>query len=212
MRLTRITHREVVMSTRWLVGACVAALAVTVSAQEAKQPAMDPQMKAMMETMEKYSTPGPEHERLHKGNGTWDVTSKMWMDPAGEPMMSTGVSTQRSILGGRFVQYDFEGSMMGMPFTGFGISGYDRYNRTYKSLWLDTMGTGFYLTEGTCDAAGKVCTETGVWDDCMAGTKMNVRLVTTHLNDDTFTMEMFGGPVGTAQEAKMMELTYTRRK
>ncbi len=26
---------------------------------------------------------------------------------------------------------------------------------------MDTMGTGFYLTEGTCDAAGKVCTETG---------------------------------------------------
>jgi hypothetical protein len=199
------------MSVRWLVGVCVVAFAVTVAAEQTQKPAVDPQMQAMMEAMEKYGTPGPEHQRLLKGNGTWDVASKMWMDPAGAPMESKGVSTQRSILGDRFVQYDFEGDMMGMPFSGFGVSGYDRYNGKYRSLWLDTMGTGFYLTEGTCDAAGKVCTETGVWDDCMTGTKMNVRLVYTHLNDDKFTMEMFGGPQG-APEAKMMELTYTRRK
>ena len=106
------------MRTRWLALACIVAFAVTVAAQEGEQPAMDPQTQAMMAAMEKYATPGPEHERLVKGNGTWDVTSKMWMDPSGEPMESEGVSTQRSILGGRYVQYDYEGDMMGMPFSG----------------------------------------------------------------------------------------------
>ncbi len=197
------------MLTLALVG--FLALPITCAAQEEGKAAMDPQMQAMMAAMEKYSTPGPEHQLLLQGVGTWDVASKMWMDPAGEPLTSKGVSVQRAILGGRYIQYDFEGDMMGMPFSGYGISGYDRYNQKYLSLWLDTMGTGFYLTEGTCDEAGKVCTETGVWDDCTTGQKMNVKNVFTHLDADKFTMEMYT-VLPDGKETKMMELVYTRRK
>jgi hypothetical protein len=192
-----------------LVGAVL--FAVAVATLEAEEPAVDPQMQAMMQAMEKFGTPGPEHQRLLKGVGIWSVTVKGWMVPGGEPTVSKGVSVQRAILGGRYVQYDFQGDMMGMPFAGFGVSGYDRFNQKYVSLWLDTMGTGFYLTEGTCDAAGKVCTETGVWDDCMTGKKMPVKLVYTHSSDDAFTMDMYTVQDG-GKEAKMMELTYTRQK
>jgi hypothetical protein len=75
---------------------------------------------------------------------------------------------------------------------------------------MDSWGTGFYLTEGTCDAQGRVCTETGIWDDC-TGHKMNVRNVVTHLGPDKFTMAMFmTQPDG--KEMQTMELTYTRRR
>jgi len=201
------------MRTSLVVAALVvtSALVLPVAAQQEGAPPADPQMQAMMQAMEKYGTPGPEHQLLLEGVGTWDVASKMWMDPAAPPMESKGVSTQRAILGGRYVQYDFEGDMMGMPFSGFGVSGYDRFNQKYVSLWLDTMGTGFYLTEGTCDAAGKVCTETGVWDDCMTGKKAKVKNVFNHIDKDHFTMEMFMvQPDGS--ELKTMELAYTRRK
>ena len=201
------------MRTRALLGAMVAlmTLSALAVAQEKAAPPADPQMQAMMQLMEKFGTPGPEHQRLLKGVGTWDVVSKMWMDPAREPTVSKGTQVQRAILGGRYIQYDLEGDMAGMPFSGFGITGYDRYNKKVVSLWLDSMGTGFYLTEGSCDEAGQVCTETGSWDDYMTGKKMNVRDVVRHLDDDHFTMEMYtGGPDG--KDVKMMEATYTRRK
>ena len=203
------------MKTRLVLVPALLSLAVTVAAQDKtpakQQPAADPQMQAMIEAMERFGTPGPEHRRLIEGVGTWDVEAKSWMDPAAPPITSKGTSVQRAILGGRYVQYDFEGEMMGSPFGGFGLSGYDRYNKKYVSLWLDTWGTGFYLTEGTCDAEGKVCTETGTWDDYTTGTKMKVKEVYTHISRDRFTMEMFVvQPDG--KEMRTMELTYTRRK
>jgi hypothetical protein len=201
------------MKARLLASVLVGALAFTlpVAAQQEGKPAVDPQMKAMMEAMERFGTPGPEHQVLLQGVGTWDVESKMWMDPAAPPFVSKGVSTLRAILGGRYVQYDYEGDAMGMPFTGFGVSGYDRYNKKYVSLWLDSMSTGFALTEGACDAAGKVCTETGVWDDYTTGKKVKVKNVSTHLDNDHFTLQMFMvQPDGS--EVKTMELAYTRRK
>jgi hypothetical protein len=180
-------------------------------AAPAKEPAPDPQMQAMMAAMEKFGAPGPEHKILADAVGDWDLVVKTWMDPAAPPETVKGTSTQRAILGGRYIQFDTKGEMMGMPYDGFGITGYDRYNKKYVTLWLDNWGTGFYLTEGTADAAGKVRTETGVWDDYFSGKTMKVKMVYTTLGKDKFTMEMFTlQPDG--KETRTMEGTYTRRK
>jgi hypothetical protein len=185
--------------------------AVWAQEKEKAAPAMDPQMQAMMANMEKFGAPGPEHKLLAEMAGTWNVESKMWMDPAAPPHVSKGLSVQKTILGGRFIQYDYEGDAMGMSFSGHGLTGYDRYNKKYVSLWLDTMSTCFYLTEGSCDAEGKVCTETGEWDDYNLGKKVNVKNVSKHVNKDKFIMEMYMvQPDG--KEIKTMELTYTRKK
>jgi hypothetical protein len=181
----------------------------TAPAQE--QPAPDPQMLAMMAAFENYGTPGPEHNLLLDGVGDWDLESKVWMDPAAPPTVVKGKAVHRAILDGRYVQYNMEGEMLGRPYTGYGITGYDRYNKKYVSLWLDNWGTGFYTTEGTADVAGKVRTETGSWDDYMTGKTMKVKNVYTHLSRDKFTMEMYMvQPDG--KEMKTMELTYTRKK
>lgn len=204
------------MKIRFLLFVAMLLLALPVLAQEkaapAKDsPAADPQMQAMMAAVEKFGTPGPEHTILLDGVGDWDLESKVWMDPSAPPTVVKGRATHRAILGGRYVQYDMEGEMMGRPYTGYGITGFDRYNKKYVSLWLDNWGTGFYTTEGTADAAGKVRTETGSWDDYMSGQKMKVKNVYTHLGKDKFTMAMFMiQPDG--KEVKTMELTYTRRK
>lgn len=192
------------------------ALALPLSAQEKAapgkdKPAADPQMEAMMAAMEKFGAPGPEHKILLDGVGIWDLESKVWMDPSAPPSVIQGKAVQRAILGGRYVQYDLEGEMMGMPYTGYGISGYDRYNKKYVTLWLDNFGTGFYMTEGTADTLGKVRTETGSWDDYMTGKKMRVKIVYTYLNKDKFTMEMYMIQAD-GKEMKTMEQTYNRKK
>lgn len=190
---------------------CVFALAAAGSAQEPAAPAPDAQMQAMMAAMEKFGTPGPEHEPLTEMVGDWDMVATIWMDPAAPGETVKGTYSQRAILGGRYIQFDTKGAMMGMPYDGYGITGYDRYNKKYMTLWLDNFGTGFYLTAGSADASGKVRTETGEWDDYFSGGTMKVKMVYTTLGKDKFTMEMFTlQPDG--KETRTMEATYTRRK
>ena len=42
--------------------------------------------------------------------------------------------------------------MMGQPFSGVGIDGYDNLRKKYVTTWIDTMGTGIFSMEGTASA------------------------------------------------------------
>ena len=61
----------------------VAALTAPVWAlqQASSTKEMSAQDKQMMEMMEKYGTPGKEHELLKKFVGEWNVEVKSWMKP-----------------------------------------------------------------------------------------------------------------------------------
>ena len=114
------------------------------------------------------------------------------------------------ILGGRFLQQEFSGEMMGSPFEGFGIMGYDNHTKKYVSTWVDTMGTAILYFEGTAGPDGKSITQTARYDDPVQG-PMEWRSVTTIVDDRTLTMEMYStGKSG--KEMKMMEGTYSRKE
>jgi hypothetical protein len=114
------------------------------------------------------------------------------------------------LLDGRFLQQEFTGDMMGSPFTGIGVTGYDNHTGKYVSTWMDTMGTAIYFFEGTASADGRTITQTGRYDDPVQG-PMEWRSVTRVIDDNTLEFEMYGtGKSG--KEEKMMESTYTRRR
>lgn len=166
--------------------------------------------KAMMEMMAKYSTPGAEHKKLEAYVGTWDTTAKMWMEPGATPQESTGTAENSMILGGRYLQQKFEGTMMGQPFSGIGYTGYDLYKKRYLSTWMDTMGTSIMSMTGNPDASGKMVM-TGSMDDPMTGKKMNFKEVMTEVDSDHQTFEMWAtGPNG--KMFKTLEIHYMRRK
>ena len=181
-------------------------------AEEAAKPSAS--RPAMSDVMAKFSSPGPEHKILQEKEGVWDVESLMWLNPeapAEAPARVTrGVSTFRPILGGRYMEQSHEGEMLNGPFSARAIMGYDRFNKKYITLWLDTTGTGFNLTEGTCDAEGKVCTETGEWDDPSGGAAVKVKSVITRQSADKFVAETFVVQPD-AGDVRIMEETYTRR-
>jgi Protein of unknown function (DUF1579) len=167
--------------------------------------------KAMMEMMAKYSTPGAEHKRLESLVGTWDTTTKMWMEPNAPPQESKGVAENKMALGGRFLEQNYEGTMMNQPFTGKGYTGYDLYKKQYVATWMDSMGTTIMNTTGTADASGKTMTFTGTMDDYMTGKKANLKEVVTVVDDDHHTFEMWWpGPDG--KMFKTLEIQYTRKK
>ena len=188
----------------------VAALAIGADEKKTAPAAGKMDEKAVMEMMAKYSTPGPEHKKLEELVGTWDTSAKMWMDPSAAPQESKGVAENKMVLGGRFLEQNFEGTMMEQPFTGKGYTGYDLYKKQYVSTWMDSMGTMIMSATGNTDSSGKL-TMTGSMDDPMTGKKMDFKETMTMVDKDHQLFEMWmPGPDG--KMFKTLEINYTRKK
>lgn len=170
-----------------------------------------PDMAAMMKQMEELAAPGPEHQKLASMAGEWDAEVSSYMaGPDNPPTVSKGTCKGRMILGGRFLHEEFEGDMMGKKFHGVGVMGYDKFNKKYVDTWMDDMGTGIFLSEGTCDASGKVMTFTGKMDEPMTGEKGKaVKLITRIVDPNKRVFEMHDLALG--DKSKVMEITYVRK-
>ena len=175
-------------------------------AQEEKK--MD--MQSMMEVYKELATPGAPHRLLAHLAGSWNATHKSWMEPDQPPTESSGTCEQKMILDGRFLQQELSGEMMGSPFTGIGFMGYDNHTKKYVSTWLDNMGTGIYLFEGSAGPDGRSIVQTCRYDDPVQGV-MEWRSVTRLVDDNTYAVEMYGTDKS-GKEKKMMEGTYTRKQ
>ena len=187
------------------------ALAAVAFADEKKAAAPPMDEKAMMELWQKMSTPSEGHKKLDPLVGSWTTKNTTWMEPGKPPEVTTGTSEQKWVLGGRYLEQRFEGTMMGQPFSGLGYTGFDNFTRKYESTWMDTTGTAILFTKGTFDNSGKVLTATGQMNDVVTKKPMMLRYKTTIVSADEFLFELFSpGPDG--KQARMMEIRYTRKK
>jgi hypothetical protein len=96
------------------------------SATPAK-PATDAQ--AMQEMMAKMTAPGPNHELFKKLAGEWTCTVKTMMDPSQPPVVTQSTAVVTTLMGGRYSQEQVSGTMMGQPFSGMGLTGYDNIQK-----------------------------------------------------------------------------------
>jgi Protein of unknown function (DUF1579) len=168
---------------------------------------MDPQ--AMMDMYKKLATPGEPHKLFASLAGSWTTKTKEWMEPSKPPMETTGSAEMKMLLDGRFLQQEFTGQMMGQPFSGIGIDGYDNIRKKYVTAWMDSMGTGFFMMEGTASADGKTITLTGQHPE-PGGGNMTHRAIWKIVDSNNQTFDMYGAHHG-GKEMKMMEITYTRK-
>lgn len=195
-----------------LLAFATVALFVSSSALAADAPKPTADQQVMMEKMAKAATPGPQHEAMKKWVGDWECTVKYQMDPTQPWQESKSTATITSLLDGRYVQEVSTGDMMGMPFTGIGLYGYDNVIGKYVSTWIDNMGTGIMKSEGTADASGKVISWTGSMSDPMTGKPAKARMITTMIDDDHHTFDMYGTPPGGKKEMKTMTIEYSRKQ
>lgn len=194
-----------------LIAAALCLLALPALAQDKpKEPMAHEMSAAEMEAMQKAMTPGEPHKHLARYAGEWTFTSKMWMDPSQPPADSTGTMRGEAILGGRYVQTNWTGNFMGMPFEGRGTEGYDNVAKQYVSSWVDNMSTGIMYSTGTCDDKAMKCSMKGDMMDPMTGKKSYMRSDVTWMDANTFKNEMYGpGPDG--KEFKWMEMVVKRK-
>ena len=185
------------------------ALALLLSGPLAAQETATPEMQAMMQAYQKAGTPGAEHRQLAAMAGTYDLTVKAWHEPGKPPTTDAGTATRKMILGDRVMVEDVSSQMMGQPYTGMGLHGFDNVTGKYWATWNDSMSTGLMVSEGSCDA-DMACTYTGTYHDPVSREPQATRMTTRWTDASTEVFEMYApGPDG--KEAKMMEITYRKR-
>ena len=195
--------------TRSALVMAVGALLALPTLGRAQQPEMTAEQKAEMEAYMKAGTPGAPHKALAATVGTYDVSSKSWQAAGAPPMEDKGSATRSMTLDGRVLVEEFKGSMMGMPFTGHGMRGYDNVTGKAWGTWMDSMSTGMMVSTGTCDEKN-ACTFTGTWNDAVKKGPVTSRMTSRWTSPTTEVFEMYG-PGKDGKEFKMMELTYTKK-
>jgi hypothetical protein len=92
--------------------------------------------------------------------GTWDATVTHSM-PGQAPQTDKGAEVVSLICNGKWQWTDFNGSMMGQPFEGHGITGWDPDKKQYVSVWIDSMSATPAITTGTYDETKKTFSLSG---------------------------------------------------
>lgn len=151
-------------------------------------------------TAQEYPVPelGAEHKWLATLAG--DYTARV----GGMMGESDGRNKIESRLGGFWNVTHFESEMMGQPFKGLEIMGFDPVNEKFVAVWVDSMNPLLTMLEGTYDADTKTLTMSG---DSRGLDGMTAEMVNTTKFEDgkmAFTMSIEGTP--------MMTIDYTRKK
>lgn len=187
--------------------------ATTVATTEVKTeaPATPPDTAAMNKAWAEFMKLGDMHKWMEKTNGTWEGEVSQWMDPKAPPAKSKATIMQISSMGGRYVIGRFTGTMMGQPFEGMSTMGYDNARKLFVSTWIDNMGSGITHMSGTYDEATKTLNLKGHQTDPMTGKDTDIREEMTMIDNDSYTMSMYGTGMD-GKEMKFMEGTFKRRK
>lgn len=189
-------------------GTLIAGLAL--AENKSASPKVDPQTAEMMKKAEVAMAPGAGHKTLEPFVGSWSAEVKTWMAPGQPPTVSKGSAKSTWVMNGRYVQEEFSGEMMGTPFRGMSLTGYDNVRQKYRSVWVDDMSTSMVTSEGNADAAGKVFTFGGDYACAMTGEKnKKSTLIYRVISKDKHVFEMHDPALG--ENSKMMEITYTRK-
>ena len=168
----------------------------------------DAATQAMMAKWQAYASPNDNHKILDPLAGTWSHVVTWWMTPDSQPEMSKGMSETKWVMGGRYLQHAVKGTSMGQPFEGMGFTGFDNGKQVYQTLWMDNMGTGMMIGEGTYDPEKKTLTDHGRFTDPFVGQR-SYRGVITFVDDVHYRYELYVADEN-GKEFRMMEIVYTR--
>ena len=166
----------------------------------------DAEKQEMQKKMEAAGTPGPAHKALAAFVGEWKAEVQCWCEPGGTANKTQGTSKAAWILNGHFLQAEFHGEMMGKPFIGRTLMGYDNIKQTFNSVWISDMQTSIMTSEGKGGNGNKVITLEGT-SSCPGTGRTDVRIKTVFrvVSADSYVFEMFN------DGNKSMEITYTRK-
>ena len=144
---------------------------------------------------------------LHADVGTWHCDFRMAMQGQ-EPMTAKCRETVEPICGGKWTWSTFTGDLMGAPFEGHALTGYDSKTGQVVSFWVDSMNGAAMRTDGTFDAASKTFTMKGTSYD-EQGEKQKVASTAKSLGKDQRELRM---TFGEGERQHVMTIGYRRAR
>ena len=208
----KICHRFVTALTFALSGA----LLVTSTFADDKGTPPDPGEAAAK--MAELGQPGANHKLLADLVGSWDCKMTFWLEPGAPPSVSSGTAVRRSIMDGRYFVMDTavkmqmpgpDGQMQSVDYKGMELDGYDNGKGKFFATWVDNMGTGLLMSEGSYDPASKTFTY-HTEEEMVPGKKTKMRGAVKVIDKDHYVFEWYEDRGG--KEVKTMEITYTRKQ
>ena len=199
------------MNARWIALLAVAAVGlgwvggfVTAGEHEDKAPGAGDTAEMPM------AAPGEEHKELAKVAGEWHAENTYYT-PQGE-VVSKDAETARVVMNGWFVETDYSGSMMGKPWKGRSVTGFDQHTKEYVVVWYSEMGSAISVHRGKKCPKGIIHLY-GQTFNPMAG-KVVPSLMQMHPTDESgkHKFEMYWSNEAKEPVTKLMSIVYTRKE
>ena len=201
-------------AAKWIVPMLFVAAAIAI----ADAPKNPPEMKLPpgwtaedMQACAAAATPGKMHETLMKGVGEWQGKSTMWMGPGAEPQTSDVTATCTPFMDGRFLKVEYKGSMGGMPYSGFGLYGFENVSEKFQCMWLDNCSTQMAPGTGELSADGKQMTWSYTGMCPITKKPVSMREIDTMTSPTAKTMELYSTDPKSGKEFKMMVVEFTKK-
>lgn len=142
------------------------------------------------------ATPLLEHKALGALAGDWKGSMTVQL-PGMEPMKGDVTCKARLDLGGLWLISDYEGTMMGAPFRGHSVWGFDPAKKKQVEVWVDSFRSTVSEIEGDYDPATQMWTKWTDGQNPATGEKVRERHTVSLKPDGSFAMELaVPGPNG----------------
>ncbi len=171
--------------------------------------AQDQNQEEAQKAWTEYMTPGWGQEMLAEHVGDWNSVTTFWMDPSAPPQTMQGTTKNEMLMGGRYLKSTHTGVMMGMPFEGMSLEGYDNAKKEFTSVWIDNFGTGTSVSTGKYDKATNSITYTGTVYEPMQGKDIKIKQIVKNIDKDHQVIEMY--TIIDGKEVKSMQVELTRK-
>ncbi|RMH13768.1 MAG: DUF1579 domain-containing protein [Planctomycetota bacterium] len=198
----------------WGGGAATGSSGEVVAAAVTWQPeGFQPSPEQIKHMMEEQAKPAPEHANFKPLIGKWHARMSFVEGPGQAPTVTEGSCTNEWVLGGKYVQMHYEGtvSMFGeeYPFKGMGLLGFDKVRGEYTMMWADSLSTSMIVSYGRPgENAGEIALS-GKATSPMG--EMAMKHVYKIESNDKHVLEFWQSMPGVEEMMKVGQIEYTRK-
>lgn len=156
-----------------------------------------------------YMMPSEVHSLLKEYTGEFDMEMTMWMSEGQDPVTVKVKSTNKMILGGRFLEMTQSGNMMGMDYQAITTFGFNNSSKEMVAATSTNLGTGILFLSGGWDNSNKVASMIGYLVNPMDKKQIKIRQEVSFIDNNIILIENFDQNEGQS-EKKSVEYKLTR--